>query len=69
MRYLSERRETERERDRDDDRRSEEDSEEERDRFDRHSPQIHSRSLSGETQISSPHQPLYEALFPELFVY
>ncbi|KAE8738869.1 hypothetical protein FOCC_FOCC015632 [Frankliniella occidentalis] len=68
LRYLSERRDTERERERDDDRKSEADSEEERDHFDRHSPHSHSRSHSSDHLPPAP-QPLYETLFPELFVY
>ncbi|KAK3930211.1 Protein EFR3-like protein cmp44E [Frankliniella fusca] len=68
LRYLSERRDTEREKEREDDRKSEEDSEEERDRFDRHSPHSHSRSHSSDHLPPAP-QPLYETLFPELFVY
>lgn len=69
-RYLSERRDTERERDQDDDR-SEDDSEEDRDHFDRHSLNSHSRSQCSdrEVKLPPPPQPLYEALFPELFVY
>lgn len=70
-RYLSERRDTERERDREEDQRSEDDSEEERDRFGSGSPHGHSRSHSVDREIQLPPapQPLYEALFPELFVY
>lgn len=70
LRYLSERRDTERERD--DDQRSEEGSEDGSHHFGGNSPHSsHSRSHSGdrELQLTSPSQPLYETLFPELFVY